>query len=882
MRAVFSGTRLRPAVELNFSFYAAHPVTGQPLREWIRDIPGRAWVPERKTWTVTALGATPDKTLTDAGFTTVVGPDDEPMSLAGYTAPLVAVDPEHPGFLCVYPRLAGQFHAAPQLPGTAIWRADETRWLVSVHDLPGGVPKEFALSAEAAAALDPARATPTGPDPARDLLLYDGTLDGLRGVPVTDLRNVDRATATAMSKLDITSVYDLLHHVPRRYIDRSNPTLITAASVGCKIAVLGTVDGVTSAKTRAGSMSKVTVRDTAGTAVFCTWFNAAWITRRFTKGDLVVLHARLDTWTGRGGVEHFGMNNPLMDTVEATTAVMVPVYPASAKAEISTWQLHRAGAEAVSQMGEISDPIPAPVLAERNLLDRTQAYTGIHLPTDPANAEAARRRLAYDELLALQLTLRNRRDAEGPEGSAAVAHTPTRHLANQLIASLPFELTAAQRRVLNEVARDMRATTPMHRMIQGEVGSGKTIMILIAMLLAVESGHQGAIMVPTEILATQHHLEVTTRMAGLTKADGTPVRIELLTNKVTGAPRRAVLGGLADGSIDIVIGTHALLAPVVTFASLSLAVIDEQHRFGVEQRATLRHKGPDGRTPDMLVATATPIPRTAVMSIFGDLEHSVLDEMPPGRSPITTCSVEATDADCADDGALPWQLVREQVAAGHQAFVVCPMVSDSETKTAAAAENTAAALGQGALRGLRIGVAHGKQPAVERTAVMAAFTAGELDVLVATTVIEVGVNVPAATVMVITGAERFGLAQMHQMRGRVGRGQWPGHCVLVGTPKTADAAQRIDALCASTDGFALAEVDLRIRGWGTLLGASQAGAATELRVADILTDTDLVSWARSDAITILEADPHLARRPGLRDEIRRAVGEDAAEWLTSA
>jgi len=1280
MRAVFSGTRLRPAVELNFSFYATHPVTGQPLREWIRDIPGRAWVPERKTWTVTALGATPDKTLTDAGFTTVVGPDDEPMSLAGYTAPLVTVDPEHPGFLCVYPRLAGQFHAAPQLPGTAIWRAEETRWLVSLHDLPGGVPKEFILSAAAAAALDPARPALTAINPARDQLLYDGTLDGLRGVPVTDLRNVDRSTATAMSKLDITSVYDLLHHVPRRYIDRSNPALITNTSVGCKIAVLGTVDGVTSAQTRAGSMSKVSVRDTAGTAVFCTWFNAAWITRRFTKGDLVVLHGRLDTWTGKGGVVHFGMNNPLMDTVETTTAVMVPVYPASAKAEISTWQLHRAGAEAVSRMGEISDTIPAQVLAERDLLDRTQAYTGIHLPTDPANAEAARRRLAYDELLGLQLTLRNRRDADRPEGSAAVAHTPTKHLSNQLIGSLPFELTAAQRRVANEVARDMRAPTPMHRMIQGEVGSGKaqpltsliltptgftpmgemqvgtevinptgeittvtgvypqgirnvyrvtfsdgttvesddehlwqvqtsasraagrepkiktlreirhdlrakngankwhvqlpkaadlegfgdrpvdpyllglllgdgclkfgqvvlssadpelikaaesaapegvvlrpvkqaqdkprydwrfvypkvyegvamprslddiytlteayqsglpvmalakhlscsdgtvrkilvqnsvtvrrylnpmvrminelglrgtgshtkfvptaylnapikdrlavlqglldtdgtlnrrtgsnisitlasqqlsedvawlvrslggraiareiiksgrvywktslslpakfppfrlrrkldllrprtkyahpmkaivavdyvgvkpvqcisvahpnhlyvtdhftithnTMLILIAMLLAVESGHQGAIMVPTEILATQHHLEVTTRMAGLTKADGTPVRIELLTNKVTGAPRRAVLAGLADGSIDIVIGTHALLAPVVTFASLSLAVIDEQHRFGVEQRATLRHKGPDGRTPDMLVATATPIPRTAVMSIFGDLEHSVLDEMPPGRSPITTCSVEATDADCADDGALPWQLIREQVAAGHQAFVVCPMVSDSETKTAAAAENTAAALSQGALRGLRIGVAHGKQPAVERTAVMAAFTAGELDVLVATTVIEVGVNVPAATVMVITGAERFGLAQMHQMRGRVGRGQWPGHCVLVGTPKTADATQRIDALCASTDGFALAEVDLRIRGWGTLLGASQAGAATELRVADILTDTDLVSWARQDAITILEADPHLARRPGLRDEIRRAVGEDAAEWLTSA
>jgi len=881
MRAVFSGTRLRPAVELNFSFYAAHPVTGQPLREWIRDIPGRAWVPERKTWTVTALGATPDKTLTDAGFTTV-GPDDEPMSLAGYTAPLVTVDPEHPGFLCVYPRLAGQFHAAPQLPGTAIWRAEETRWLVSLHDLPGGMPKEFALTVEAAAALDAARAAPTAPDPARDQLLYDGTLDGLRGVPVTDLRNVDRATATAMSKLDITSVYDLLHHVPRRYIDRSNPALITSTSVGCKIAVLGTVDGVTSAQTRAGSMSKVSVRDTAGTAVFCTWFNATWITHRFTKGDLVVLHARLDTWTGKGGVEHFGMNNPLMDKVEATTAVMVPVYPASAKAEISTWALHRSASEAVARMGEISDTIPAQLLAERNLLDRTQAYTGIHLPTDPANAEAARRRLAYDELLALQLTLRNRRDAEGPEGSAAVAHIPTKHLSNQLIASLPFELTAAQRRVANEVARDMRAPTPMHRMIQGEVGSGKTVAMLIAMLMAVESGHQGAIMVPTEILAIQHHLEVTTRMAGLTKADGTPVRIELLTNKVTGAPRRAVLAGLAEGSIDIVIGTHALLAPVVTFASLSLAVIDEQHRFGVEQRATLRHKGPDGRTPDMLVATATPIPRTAVMSIFGDLEHSVLDEMPPGRSPITTCSVEATGADCADDGALPWQLIREQVAAGHQAFVVCPMVSDSETKTAAAAENTAAALGQGALRGLRIGVAHGKQPAVERTAVMAAFTAGELDVLVATTVIEVGVNVPAATVMVITGAERFGLAQMHQMRGRVGRGQWPGHCVLVGTPKTADAAQRIDALCASTDGFALAEVDLRIRGWGTLLGASQAGAATELRVADILTDTDLVSWARHDAITILEADPHLARRPGLRDEIRRAVGEDAAEWLTSA
>ena len=385
---------------------------------------------------------------------------------------------------------------------------------------------------------------------------------------------------------------------------------------------------------------------------------------------------------------------------------------------------------------------------------------------------------------------------------------------------------------------------------------------------------------PNEILALQHFEDVAGSLSGLCKDDGQPVVVKLLTGKVTGRARKEVVAGIADGTVDVVIGTHALLDEKVVFHDLTVAVIDEQHRFGVEQRAALRSKG--SRVPDVLYASATPVPRTAVLTTFGDLDLSVLDEMPPGRTPVHTFKIDPDQADLMDANSAAWHAVRTAVNGGNQAFVVTPLVTASATREAAAAHATAEQLAIGALAGLRIGVVTGKDTPADRHGVMADFTAGRLDVLVSTTVIEVGVNIPNATVMVILGAEKFGLAQLHQLRGRVGRGKHPGRCILVADPRTATAQQRLQAIVSTTDGFALAELDLEIRGAGQVLGTNQSGRGRDLRVASVVKDTKLLAWAKEDAAALTRDDPRLARRPGLRAEIAAAVGDEAAAWLMSA
>ena len=377
-------------------------------------------------------------------------------------------------------------------------------------------------------------------------------------------------------------------------------------------------------------------------------------------------------------------------------------------------------------------------------------------------------------------------------------------------------------------------------------------------------------MAPTEILAVQHYQEMVQNLTGI------GVVVGLLAARQGAKARRETLTALADGTMQLVVGTHSLLVEEVKFASLGLVLVDEQHRFGVEQRAKMMGKGPNGATPDLLVATATPIPRTAALSAFGDLDMSVLDEMPPGRTPINTRHHQHLDLRDPADRA--WALVREQVSQGRQAYVVCPMVAESEKAQAAAAEETLEALRAGALRGLRLGLATGKQPSAERSAVMGEFIAGDVDVLVATTVIEVGVNVPNSTVIVILDAARFGLAQLHQLRGRVGRGSHPGHCVLAGDTLTEVGEARIMAMCNTTDGFVLSEIDMQLRGPGALAGVAQAGKNIGMAVADLLKDTDLMLKARDVARTILVSDPKLGRRPTLRHEVETALGEDS-KWL---
>jgi ATP-dependent DNA helicase RecG len=446
---------------------------------------------------------------------------------------------------------------------------------------------------------------------------------------------------------------------------------------------------------------------------------------------------------------------------------------------------------------------------------------------------------------------------------------------------LPFPLTDAQRRAITEIEADLAAPHPMHRLLQGDVGSGKTVVAVSALLVAVRSGHQGALMAPTEVLAEQHHAGIRALLEGFTLDDGgsslfgeRPLRVELLTNRTTAAERRRILEGLAAGDVDLAIGTHALIQDAVDFRSLGVVVIDEQHRFGVEQRAALRAKSRDGATPDVLVMTATPIPRTAAMTVYGDLDVSVLDELPPGRTPITTRWVTSDREDEA------WEQVRAEVAAGRQAYVVCPLIEESEKLDAQSAEATFARLRApgGALADLSVGLLHGRLPSAEKDAVMAAFRARELAVIVATTVIEVGVDVPNATVMVILDADRFGIAQLHQLRGRVGRGADRSWCYLVGDGATPDGQARLEALVRSTDGFELAEVDLDLRGEGTLMGERQKGR-NDLKLASLRRDREWVVHARRDAFELVGSDPSLRDHPELAAEIDLLLGEDDADFL---
>jgi ATP-dependent DNA helicase RecG len=443
-------------------------------------------------------------------------------------------------------------------------------------------------------------------------------------------------------------------------------------------------------------------------------------------------------------------------------------------------------------------------------------------------------------------------------------------------AALPFPLTDAQQKAIAEIEADLAGPHPMHRLLQGDVGSGKTVVAVSALLVAVQGGFQGALMAPTEVLAEQHHLGVRDLLAELSVPDeGTlmgdrPLRVELLTNRTTAKERERLHAGLLDGTVDILIGTHALLTEEVGFKALGVIVIDEQHRFGVEQRAALRGKGTD---PDVLVMTATPIPRTAAMTVYGDLDMTTLDELPPGRTPVTTRWMRGDLEEAA-----AWDRVRTEVAGGHQAYVVCPLIEESEKIQARSATEEFDRLRTEVFPDLQLALLHGQMSSKDKEAVMAAFRRGDVHVLVSTTVIEVGVDVPNATVMVIEDADRFGMAQLHQLRGRVGRGAAVSYCYLLGEGKSPDGETRLTAMERSTDGFELAEVDLEIRGEGTILGTRQKGA-TDLKLASLRRDKDLVLAARKVAFDVVDADPTLAAHSDLADEVALLVDEDEAEFL---
>jgi len=709
------------------------------------------------------------------------------------------------------------------------------------------------------------------------------TYRDLAGIDVGRLKGVGERKRASLASLGVENLLDLLTNYPRRWIDRTREARIADLVPGDEALVLAEVRSVTKRVTRnRRTMVNVTVGDGSG-RMHVVFFNQPWREKQLRAGLHVALFGKADLYQGA-----LQMTNPIVDTVGDGTADktgrIVPIYPQSEKVQLSTWEIAGFVDEALRRSAErgIADPVPAEVVARLGMSDRFTALGAIHAPGSMGEMSNARRRLAFDELLRVQLLLVLRKRAL-EAGARGLAHAVGGELVRRFHEALPYPLTGAQQRVIAEIDTDLAAPHPMHRLLQGDVGAGKTVVAVTALLAAVQGGHQGALMAPTEVLAEQHATGVRTLLGDLRVPDPgnlfgeRPVRVELLTNRVGAAERRDILAGLADGSVDLAIGTHALIQESVGFHSLGVVVIDEQHRFGVEQRAALRDKsGSDGtgHVPDVLVMTATPIPRTAAMTVYGDLDVSVLDELPPGRTPIRTQWAAGPLMELE-----VWGDVRAEVAAGRQAYVVTPLIEESEKLDVASAHETYERLVHDELEGLRVGLLHGRLSAAEKDQTMELFRAGQLDVLVATTVIEVGVDVPNATVMVILDADRFGIAQLHQLRGRVGRGTHASTCWLV--TSSDDPNPRVAALVASTDGFELAEVDLDLRGEGTLMSTSQKGRS-DLKLASLRRDRELVELARAAAFEIVDADPGLAQHPDLGDELVLLFTDEAAEFLTKS
>jgi ATP-dependent DNA helicase RecG len=656
---------------------------------------------------------------------------------------------------------------------------------------------------------------------------------------VESLQGVGPAVRRKLARLGVATVGDVLAHRPRRYESAAEERTIVEL-FGDDEAVLNVVVRRASARRR-GRLHILTahVADDTG-EIRATWFNQPWLEARLTPGTALRL---------RGKRNRFGFQVSSYDVGDAVeTADFAPVYPSTADLAQKTLRTIAEGALAYARDG--GEPLPAQVRAAEGLPLRADALLALHRPRKENHAEQARRRLALDELLTLQLALRQR--AVEREVLVAQALPPPADLVARYRGALPFVLTPAQDAAIAEIDADLARTTPMQRLLQGDVGSGKTAVALYTLLRAVEGGRQGALMAPTETLAEQHFLTI----EGLCTELG--VRVALLTSSITARERRAAHQLVASGDVGIAVGTHALIQRDVEFADLAVAVVDEQHRFGVEQRAALA----EARSPHVLHMTATPIPRTLALTVYGDLAVSEISAPPAERKPIVTAWVTE------ERSAEAYQRLRRHLDDGRQAYVVCPLVEGSETTIARAAESEAERLRANELRGYRVGCVHGRLKTADRRAAMAAFKNRELDVLVATTVIEVGVDVPNATIMIVQEADRFGLAQLHQLRGRVGRGAEQSYCLLVSRHRdelSEPAIERLDAMVATTDGFELAERDLEIRGEGQLVGARQSGL-TDLRFTRLRADRDLLERAKELAV-------ELGDTPFLADDVERLLGE---------
>ncbi|MDE0267413.1 MAG: ATP-dependent DNA helicase RecG [Acidimicrobiaceae bacterium] len=757
------------------------------------------------------------------------------------------------------------------------------------------------------------------------------TLQDLHNLSAGRLRNSAPSAFPGLAKAGIHTVLDLLQHYPRRYLDRTQRLDIDQLSMGQlsldtstsptntnrnkntsnrtsehkqetvkEVYVVGEVVNLQRRRTRRKRFSVVSMwlRETIG-IIELVFFNQSWIAKQYKTGDTVVAFGKISRFRDR-----YQMKSPTIDRWGDMAGRIMPVYPGLTNTGLRSFEFARFVDNALNRCTArgIADPVPTKVLKRLGLLSRQRALNGIHRPETHKDYRQARRRLVFDELLRMQVEL-VRRQRRLRATTSGVSHVINGELTRGFYSNLPFELTDTQKQVIEEISDDLAQPWPMHRLLQGDVGSGKTVVALHALLTAVQGGFQGVLMAPTEILAEQHMATIRSLVDGLEIPDQTrlsgkrPLRVDLLTSQTSKTLRRDIIASLTTGAVDIVVGTHALISENVEYKALAVAVVDEQHRFGVEQRSQLRDKSSNsaivktvaatsetktappgtipaattatastlafGTIPDMLVMTATPIPRTAAMTVYGDLEVSILDELPAGRQAITTLRAPTPEHENQ-----VWQEVRRAVAKGRQAYVVCPLIEDSTALAVRSATELYDYLTEpdSPLHDLRIGLLHGRVAPAEKQQTMELFYCGQFDLLVTTTVIEVGVDVPNATVMVVVDAHRFGIAQLHQLRGRVGRGSHASVCYLLGSSTSEEGEARLNAVAETTDGFKLAEVDLDLRGEGTIMGAQQKGRS-DLRLASLRHHKHWIKKAREIATDLVSPNGTLEKYQMIADEV---------------
>ena len=720
----------------------------------------------------------------------------------------------------------------------------------------------------------------------------------------TRLTNIvgDRTAQVLEKSFGITIINELLRHYPRRYVVRGELTDISTLVADDEVTILAEIEAVKLRRANGKNILEVVVTDGSAN-LSLTFFNQAWREKDLRAGRVGLFAGKVGVFKGRRQLAHPDYQLiPDGDDVDAAVAEFagkyLPVYPATGK--LPSWKIMQCMKLAIDSLDDLPDYLPAYITEQFKYPSLKKAFIDIHQPPDLESAENARQRLTFDEALLLQLLLVQRR-AEITKLSTKSRTPNTPKLVTAFEKKLPFKYTAGQIEVNSQIEKDLSNKYPMHRLLQGEVGSGKTVVALRAMLSVVDSSGQAALLAPTEVLAQQHYRTITKILgelaqAGTLQAGEIGTQVELLTGSLSTAEKKAIHAKLATGQTGIVIGTHALISDGVAFDDLGLVIVDEQHRFGVEQRDALRMKAK--QPPHLLVMTATPIPRTVAMTVFGDLDISTLKELPSGRVAITTHVIPVLEKPHFLDRA--WQRVKEEVAKGHQVYIVAPRIANpnkklTEREIAAAlllgeelldneemvaVEELAPQLASGALSGLKIAVLHGKQSSEVKDQTMAAFTAGQIQVLIATTVIEVGVDVPNASMMVIMDADRFGVSQLHQLRGRVGRGSAPGLCLLVSSAQEdSPSMQRLNSVAATLDGFELARIDLEQRKEGDVLGRSQSGGKSHLRLLRVLRDENLIDQAREVAVKILETDPELSNLPELNAEVEKLKSDEAARFM---